>query len=70
MNYKLTVLWVEGNIEVVARRGRRRKQLLYELKAKRGCWKLRDEARRSHSVKYSLWNRLWTCNADCGVMNK
>jgi hypothetical protein len=44
MNYKMTVLWVEGRVEVAARQGRRRKQLLYDLKAKRGYWKLRQEA--------------------------
>jgi len=51
-------------------RGRRRKQLLYELKVTRGCWKLREEARKSHCLENS-WNRLWTCrNANCGMMNK
>jgi len=40
MNYKMTVLWVEGKIEVVERRGRRRKQLLHDLKTTRGYWKL------------------------------
>jgi len=35
---------IEGRIEVTARRGRRRKQLLDDLKEKRGYWKLKDEA--------------------------
>jgi hypothetical protein len=40
----MTVLWLEGRIEVVARRGRKRKQLLNDLKATRDYWKLREEA--------------------------
>jgi hypothetical protein len=35
---------IEGRIEVTARRRRRRKQLLDYLKAKRGYWKLKEEA--------------------------
>jgi len=35
---------IEGRVEVTARRGRRRKQLLDDLKEKRGYWKLKDEA--------------------------
>jgi hypothetical protein len=35
---------IEGKIEVMGRRGRRRKQLLNEVKEKRGCWKLKEEA--------------------------
>jgi hypothetical protein len=35
---------IEGRIEVKGRRGRRRKQLLDDLKKKRGYWKLKDEA--------------------------
>ena len=35
---------IEGSIEVTGRRGRRRKQLLDDLKEKRGCWTLKDEA--------------------------
>jgi hypothetical protein len=34
---------VQGRIEVTGRRGRRRKQLLVDLKEKRGCWKLKEE---------------------------
>jgi hypothetical protein len=34
----------EGRIEMTGRRGRRRKQLLDDLKEKRRCWKLREEA--------------------------
>jgi hypothetical protein len=35
---------MEGRIEVPGRRGRRRKQLLDDLKWSRGCWKSKDEA--------------------------
>jgi hypothetical protein len=35
---------IEGRIKVMGRRGRRRKKLLYDLKGKRGCCKLREEA--------------------------
>jgi hypothetical protein len=35
---------IEGWIGVRARRGRRRKQLLNDLKEKRGCWSLKEAA--------------------------
>jgi hypothetical protein len=35
---------IEGRIEVMGRRGRRRKQLLDDLKEKWGYWKLKEEA--------------------------
>jgi hypothetical protein len=35
---------IEGRTEVTARRGRRVKQLLDEVKGKRGYWKLKEEA--------------------------
>jgi hypothetical protein len=34
----------EGSMEVMTRRGRRNKQLLYDLKETRGYWKLTEEA--------------------------
>jgi hypothetical protein len=34
----------EGRIEVTGRQGRRRKQLLDDLKKTRGYWKLKEEA--------------------------
>jgi hypothetical protein len=40
----------ERRIEVTRRRGRRCKQLLYDLKEKRGYWKLKEEA-----LDHSLW---------------
>jgi hypothetical protein len=35
---------LEGRIEITGRRGRRRKQLLDDLKEKRIYWKLKEEA--------------------------
>jgi hypothetical protein len=35
---------LEGRVEITARRGRRHKQLLDDLKEKRGYWKLKEEA--------------------------
>jgi hypothetical protein len=35
---------LEGRIDMTGRRGRRRKQLLDDLKEKRRCWKLKEEA--------------------------
>jgi hypothetical protein len=35
---------IEGRIEARGRRGRRRKQLLYDIKKMRGYWKLKEEA--------------------------
>jgi hypothetical protein len=35
---------IKGRIEVMGRRGRRRKQLLDDLKEKRRYWKLKEEA--------------------------
>jgi hypothetical protein len=41
---------IEGRIEMTRRRGRRRKQLLDDLKETRGCWKLKE---------YALARTLW-----------
>jgi hypothetical protein len=46
---------------VTGRQGRRCKKLLDDLKEKRGYWKLKEEA-QDHTVKNSLWKRLWTCH--------
>jgi hypothetical protein len=35
---------IKGSIKVTERRGRRRKQLLDDLKENKGCWKLKEEA--------------------------
>jgi hypothetical protein len=42
---------IEGRIEVAGRRGRRSKQLLYDLEEKRGYWKLKEEA-----LDRTLWS--------------
>jgi hypothetical protein len=41
---------LEGRIEMTGRRGRRRKQLLDDLKEKRGYWEIERESTRSHTV--------------------
>jgi hypothetical protein len=41
---------MEGKIGVTGRRGRRRKQLLDDLKEERGYWKLKEEA-----LECTLW---------------
>ena len=45
---------------MTGRRGRRRKQLLNDLKEKTGYWKLKRERTSSYCVENSLWKRLWT----------
>jgi hypothetical protein len=47
---------IEGKILRTRRRGRRRKQLLDDLKETRRYWKLKEEAQDR-----TLWKRLWTC---------
>jgi hypothetical protein len=42
---------IEGRIEVKGRQGRRRKQLLDDLKKKRGYWKLKEEV---HVVEQTM----------------
>jgi len=44
--YKLFLLFnvIEGKIEGTGRQGRRRKQLLYDLKENKRCWKLEERA--------------------------
>jgi hypothetical protein len=51
---------LEGRREISWRRGRRRKQLLDDLKETRGYWKLKAEA-LDRTVENSLWNSLRTC---------
>jgi hypothetical protein len=41
---------LEGRIEMTGRRGRRRKQLLDDLKEKRRYWKFKEEL-----LDYTLW---------------
>ena len=59
---------IEGRIEATKGRGRRRKQILYDLKETRGILETKRESTRLHSVKNSLWKRLRTCRkSDCGM---
>jgi hypothetical protein len=46
-------------IEVIGRRGRRRKKLLDDLKERRLSFESGSSG--SHYVESSLWKRLWTC---------
>jgi len=39
----VTEVKLEGKTEVTGRRERRRKQIVYDLKAKRSYWKLKEE---------------------------
>jgi hypothetical protein len=48
----------EETVDVTGRRGRRRKQLLDDLKERRGCWKLKEEA---------LDRTLWRTGYEPGV---
>jgi hypothetical protein len=45
---------LEGGIEMTGRRGRRRKQLLDNLKEKRRYWKLKEEA-----LDRTMWRTLF-----------
>ena len=50
---------IEGRIEMMERRGRRRKQLLDDLKETRGYWKLKEEALDTLYGELAL-EKLWT----------
>ena len=53
---------VEGNVEGTRRQGRRRKQLLNELKETPRYWKLKEEAidRTVGVGGVFMWKSLWT----------
>jgi hypothetical protein len=53
---------LERRIEVSGRRGRRRKQLLDDLKERRKYWKLKEEALDRPPAENSLRKRLLTCS--------
>jgi hypothetical protein len=54
-------------IEVTARRGRRRKQLLYDLK-KEGILEIENGSTKSHSLENSLRKGLYICRKmDYGI---
>ena len=46
---------------MAGRRERRRKQLLDDIKERRGCWKLKEEALDGSLGENWLWKMLWTC---------
>jgi hypothetical protein len=53
---------------VMGRLGRRRKQLLNDLKQNSKYCKLKKRNTIFHSVGNSLWKRLWICRkADYGI---
>jgi hypothetical protein len=55
---------LKGRIEMTGRRGRRRKQLLNDLKE--NILEIERGSNRSHCVENSLWKRLRTCRkTDC-----
>ena len=57
---------IEGRIEVTGRLGRRREQLLDDVKETRGCWKLKEEALDRTVWRNGFRKRLGTCRkADC-----
>ena len=51
---------IKGEMEVIRRRGRRRKKLLDDLKDRRGYYHLKEEA-LDRTVKESFRRRLWAC---------
>jgi hypothetical protein len=59
---------IDGMIEVTARRGRRREQLLDDFK-KEGILEIERGRTRSHSVENSLRKGLCTCKTDYYRMN-
>jgi hypothetical protein len=67
---------IEERIEVTVTRGRRRKQVLDDLKKNRGTgnWKRKHQIgnwKRKHQIALCgnpYWKRLWTCReTDCGM---
>jgi hypothetical protein len=51
---------IEGRVEVTGRRERRRKELLDDLKEKRGYWKLKEKALDSTLWRIRFGRGLWT----------
>jgi hypothetical protein len=61
---------LEGRKEMTERRGRRRKQLLDDLKEKREYCKLKDEALDSTLWRTHLGRDSWTCRKTDYGMNE
>jgi hypothetical protein len=61
---------IEGKIRGTRRRGRRRKQLLDDLKETRRFWKLKRKLRITlFGELRSVWKRLWTCRKTDHYLN-
>jgi hypothetical protein len=60
---------LEGRIEMMGRRGRRRMQLLDDLKEKK-ILEIERGSARLHPVENSLWKRLRTCRKTDYRMNE
>jgi hypothetical protein len=60
---------IEGRIKVTGRQGRRRNQVLDDVKETRRYWELKEEA-RERTLEGSLWKRLWTCRKRDYGMNE
>jgi hypothetical protein len=60
---------LEGRIEMTGRRGKRRKQLLDDLKEEK-ILEIERGSTRSHRVETSLWKRLRTCRKTDYGMNE
>jgi hypothetical protein len=61
---------IKEGIEVIGRRGRRRRKLLDDLKEGRGYSYLKEETQDRTMPEISLWKRLWTCRETDYWMNK
>jgi hypothetical protein len=59
---------IKGRIEVIERKGKRRKQQLNDLERKKILNSERENT-SFHSVKNSLWKRLCTCKTDYGFID-
>ena len=59
---------IEGRIEVTGQRERSCKQLLDDVKEKRGFFDLIEEA-FDCTLKNPLWERLWSCCKNIMMMN-
>jgi hypothetical protein len=61
---------IKGEMEVTRRRGRRCKQLLDDLKDRRGYCHLKELSSRSHCVEEPFWKRLWTGRESDRILNE
>jgi hypothetical protein len=60
---------IEGRITVMVRRGRRRKQLLDDLKETRGYWKLKEEALARSAWRAQLGRRYGPVKRQTAIRN-